>query len=91
MTVLKGNHHMVIWKFLEYTSGDFPVNQYFTSSDSTLWSTHTQVVPLGHRGHEWVKYRDYMAFGFTKGLPSMGKPMCGRTKLDSVLTTLRQY
>ena len=54
MTVLKGNHHVVIWKFLEYTSGDYPVNQYFTNSDSTLWTTHNQVVPLGHRGHEWV-------------------------------------
>ncbi len=55
MTVLKGNHHVVIWKFLEYTSGDYPVNQYFTNSDSTWWTTHNQVVPLGHNGHEWGK------------------------------------
>ena len=55
ITVLKGNHHVVIWKFLEYTSGDYPVNQYFTNSDSTWWTTHNQVVPLGH---EWVHARN---------------------------------
>ena len=43
---------MVIWKFLEYISGDYTVNQYFTNSDSTWWARHNQVVPLGHPGHE---------------------------------------
>ena len=55
MTVLKGNRYVVIWKCLEYISGDYTVNQYFTNSDSTWWARHNQVVPLGHPGHEWVK------------------------------------
>ena len=55
MTVLKGNHHVVIWKFLEYASGDYPLNRYFTNSDYTWWTTHKKVVPLGHPGHEMVK------------------------------------
>ena len=53
MTVLKGNDHVVIWKFLEYTSGDYTVNHYFINSDYTWWASHIQVVPLGHPGHEW--------------------------------------
>ena len=48
--IVKGNHHVVIWKVLEYTSGDYSVNQYFTNSDSTWWTSHKQVVPLGHPG-----------------------------------------
>ena len=54
MTGLKGNRYVVIWKCLEYISGDYTVNQYFTNSDSTWWARHNQVVPLGHPGHEWV-------------------------------------
>ena len=55
MTVLKGNRYVVIWKCLEYISGDYTVNQYFTNSDSTWWARHNQVVPLGRPGHEWVQ------------------------------------
>ena len=55
MTVLKGRRYVVIWKCLDYISGDYTVNQYFTNSDSTWWARHNQVVPLGHPGHELVK------------------------------------
>ena len=58
MTVLKGNRYVVIWKYLEYTSRNYTVNQYFTNSDSTWWARHNQVVPLEHPGHEWVKIGD---------------------------------
>ena len=60
MTVLKGNRYVVIWKCLEYISGDYTVNQYFTNSDSTWWARHNEVVPLGHPGHEWVKTGSHM-------------------------------
>ena len=49
--ICKGNHDVVIWKFLEYASGDYIVNQYFTNSDSTWWTTHNQGIPLGHPRH----------------------------------------
>ena len=54
MTVLKGNRYVVIWKCLQYISGDYTVNQYFTNSDSTWWARQNQVVHLGHPGQEWV-------------------------------------